>query len=275
MDAVPTYHTRASLRADLARLGVRAGDTVFLHAAMRAVGPILNGPEILAYALLDAVGVNGTIMVYTNWDTLHEGLLDHTGRVLPEWRDHVPGFDPQASRAIRINGIIAETVRTMHGARRSGNPAASMAAIGRDADWLTANHPQDYGYGNGSPLAKLVETEGRVLMIGAPWRKCTLIHHAEHLARIPDKLVVKYEVPFSAPHGTVWRFIEEYETDDPVHPALPVDHIERIVTDFVAAGNGLRGLVGSASSLLMDAKPLVAFAVEWLECWAETRRWSY
>ncbi len=272
MDVVPAYYTRASLRADLTRIGVRAGDTVLLHAAMRAVGPILNGPDVLANALLDVVGDHGTVMVYTNWDTLHEGLLDDDGRVLPDWRDHVPGFDAQASRAIRINGIIAETVRTMPGARRSGNPAASMAAIGRDAEWLTTNHPQDYGYGEGSPLAKLVETKGRVLMIGAPWRKCTLIHHAEHLARIPDKLVVKYEVPFATPSGTYWRFIEEYETDDPVHPALPDNHIERIVTDFVAAGNGSQGLVGSASSLLMDAQPLAAFAVEWLECWAATRR---
>lgn len=274
MDAVPAYHTRASLRADLTHIGVRAGDTVLLHAAMRAVGPLLNGPDVLASALLDVIGDDGTVMVYTNWDTLHEGLLDDDGRVLPEWRAHVPGFDPQASRAIRINGVIAETVRTMPGARRSGNPAASMAAIGRDAVWLTANHPQDYGYGEGSPLAKLCETKGRVLMIGAPWRKCTLIHHAEHLARIPGKLVVKYEVPFSASGGTFWRFIEEYETDEPVHPALPDNHIEQIVTDFVAHGNGSQGLVGSALSLLMDAQPLVTFAIDWLECWAATRHCS-
>lgn len=271
MDDVPAYHTRASLRADLIRIGVGAGDTVLVHAAMRAVGPLLNGPDILAHALLDVVGADGTIMVYTNWDTLHEDLLDGDGRVLPEWRDHVPGFDPAASRAVRINGIIAETVRTMPGARRSDNPAASMAAIGKQADWITADHPQDYGYGEGSPLAKLVETGGYVLMIGAPWRKCTLIHHAEHLARIPDKLVVKYEVPFAAPGGTSWRFIEEYETDDPVHPALPDNHIEQVVTDFVAAGNGSQGLIGSASSLLMDAQPLVEFAVDWFERWAAER----
>lgn len=271
MSDIPAYHTRASLRDDLIRIGVRAGDTVLLHAAMRAVGPLLNGPDILVTALLDVVGADGTIMVYTNWDTLHEELLDDDGRVLPEWRDHVPGFDPAASRAVRINGVIAETVRTMPGARRSGNPAASMAAIGKQADWLTADHPQDYGYGEGSPLAKLVETGGRVLIIGAPWRKCTLIHHAEHLARIPDKVVVKYEVPFANVSGIFWRYIEEYETDEPVHPALPDNHIGQIVADFVDAGNGKQGRIGSASSLLMDAQPLVAFAVDWLERWAATR----
>lgn len=268
MSDLPAYHTRASLRDDLKRIGVQAGDTVLLHAAMRAVGPLLNGPDVLANALLDVVGRDGTIMVYTNWNTLHEDLLDDDGHVLPEWRAHVPGFDPAASRAIRINGVIAETVRTMPGARRSGNPAASMAAIGRQADWITADHPQDYGYGPGSPLAKLVETNGRVLMIGAPWRKCTLVHHAEHLARIPDKLVVRYEVPFAAGGDIIWQFIEEYETDLPVHEALPDNHIEMIVTAFVNQGHGVQGQIGNAASLLMDARSLVSFAVDWLEQWA-------
>ena len=39
---------------------------------------------------------------------------------------------------VRMNGIIAEFVRTMPGARRSGNPGASVAAIGKLADWITA-----------------------------------------------------------------------------------------------------------------------------------------
>jgi len=34
-------------------------------------------------------------------------------------------------------------------------------------EWSTANHPLDYGYGPGAPLAKLVEVGGKVVMIGA------------------------------------------------------------------------------------------------------------
>ncbi len=82
-------------------------------------------------------------------------------------------------------GILAEFIRTTPGARRSGNPGASVAAIGAQAEWLTADHPLDYGYGPGSPLAKLVEAGGKVLMAGAPPDTMTLLHHAEHLARIP------------------------------------------------------------------------------------------
>lgn len=265
--ALPAYRTRASLRADLTALGVRAGDTVMLHAAMRSVGPLLNGPDALSHALLDVVGPDGTLLVYTSWDSVHDDLLDEDGRVLPAWRDHVPGYDAQASRAARMNGIIAEFVRTMPGARRSANPGASVAAVGRLADWITADHPLDYGYGADTPFSRLVEVGGRVLMVGAPWDTMTLVHHADHLAAIADKRTIRIEIPFAGAAGTAWRFIEEFETGDPVHAALPENYIEQIVTAFVAQGGGRQGLIGAAPSLLVEARPTVAFAIRWLETW--------
>ncbi|OYY67848.1 aminoglycoside N(3)-acetyltransferase [Sphingomonas sp. 28-63-12] len=270
-DDLPNYRTRTSLGEDLWRIGIRPGDTVMLHAAMRRVGPLLNGPDALAHALLDVVGADGTIMVYTSWDSVHDDLLDDDGRVLPQWRDHVPGFDPQASRAVRMNGIIAEFVRTIPGARRSANPGASVAAIGKLADWVTADHPQDFGFGEGTPLARLVEIGGRVLMAGAPWDTMTLVHHADHLAPLPAKQKLRYEVPFASKTGTAWRFIEEFDTSEPIMAGMPDDYIERIVTAYVAGGGGHQGLIGRAPSLLVDARPMLAFAIGWLENWARTR----
>ncbi|MBP0580750.1 aminoglycoside 3-N-acetyltransferase [Labrys sp. LIt4] len=267
-EALPAYRSRASLRDDLRRLGIREGDMVMVHAAMSRLGPLLNGPDALSHALLDVVGPQGTMMVYTDWDSVHTDLLDEEGRVLPAWRDHVPGFDQQASRAVRANGVIAEFVRTMPGAHRSGNPGASMAAIGARAAWLTADHPQDYGYGEGSPLAKLVAAGGRVLMAGAPWDTMTLIHHADHLARLPGKRILRYEVPFAGKNGTIWRFIEEFDTTEPVLEDIPPNYIERIVSAFVAQGGGRQGLIGQAPSLLVDARPMLDFAIAWLEAWA-------
>ena len=264
-DDLPDYRTRAALRDDLTRIGLRAGDTVMVHAAMSKVGPLLNGPDALSNAILDVVGPDGTLVVYTSWDSVHDDLLDDDGRVLPEWRDHVPGFDRQVSRAVRMNGIIAEFVRTMPGARRSGNPGASVAAIGRQAEWITVDHPQDYGFGEGSPLAKLVELNGRVLMVGAPWDTMTLVHHADHLADLPDKAVLRYEVPFATAEGTAWRFMEEFDTTEPVIAGLPDNYIEQIVTAYVASGSGHEGSIGLAPSLLVDAKPMLAFAIQWLE----------
>ena len=257
--------TRAALRNHLRRLGVGAGDAVMVHAAMRKVGRLLNGPDALIGALLDAVGPQGTILAYTDWDAAYEPLLDAHGRVPHDWRAHVPPFDPVASRAIRDNGVLAEFIRTTPDARRSGNPGASVAAVGARADWFTTGHPLDYGYGEGSPFAKLVAARGKVLMVGAPFDTMTLLHHAEHLARIPNKRVRRYEVPFATPEGVRWRMTEEFDTSEPVVPGLPDDYFADIVREFLADGQGARGLVAEAPSLLVGAAPICAFAVAWLE----------
>jgi aminoglycoside 3-N-acetyltransferase len=259
------FRTRASLRADIERLGIRPEDTVMVHAAMRRVGRLLNGPDALIGALLDATGPNGTILAYTDWDACYEALLDRDGHVPAEWREHVPPFDAARSRAARDNGAFAEFLRTWPGARRSGNPGASVAALGAQADWITADHPLDYGYGEGSPLARLVAAGGKVLMIGAPLDTMTLLHHAEHLARIPGKRIRRYEVPFATPAGTQWRMVEEFETSRAIVPGLDDDYSAAILEDFLTTGRGVQGRVGEAASTMVEAAAITAFAVEWLE----------
>lgn len=270
MDA-PTFHTRASLGADLRRLGLAPGDMVMVHAAMSRVGRLLNGPDALIWALRDVVGPAGTVAAYVDWDGAYDELLDAEGRLPDEWRDHVPVFDPAASRAIRDHGVLAEFIRTTPGAARSGNPGASVAAVGARADWLCADHPLDYGYGEGSPLAKLVEAGGKVLMVGAPYDTLTLLHHAEHLARLPGKRLRRYEVPLATAGGVEWRMIEEFETSEPVVEGLAEDFFATIVEAFLASGQGTTGTIGEAPSLLVDAGSLCGFGVAWLEAFSAAR----
>lgn len=262
---VPHFHTRLSLGKDLQELGLRAGDMVMVHAAISTVGRLLSGPDVLIDALRDAVGPSGTIVAYTDWNGAYDELLDCDGRVPEEWRAHIAPFDPALSRAIRDNGVFPEFLRTTPGARRSANPGGSVAAIGARAEWLTADHPLDYGYGDASPLAKLVEAGGKVLMVGAPLDTMTLLHHAEHLTRIPGKRLRRYEAPFATPAGVVWRMLEEFDTSEPVVDGLESDYFARIVTEFLAGGQGAQGPIGEAPSVLVDAASICSFAVAWLE----------
>jgi aminoglycoside 3-N-acetyltransferase len=257
--------TAAELTRELRSLGVMPGDSVMVHAACRSIGPVLGGPDAIITALNDAVGPDGTLMAYLDWEAAWEDLVDAEGRTLPEWRPHVLPFDPARTRAARQNGVLPEFLRTTPGACRSGNPGASVTALGAKAEWLTADHPLDYGYGPGTPLARLVEARGKVLMLGAPRDTMTLLHHAEHLARLPGKRVIRVEVPFATPDGTVWRMIEEFDTSKPCVAALPDNFIERIVTDYLETGAGRQGMVGQAQSVLVEAADILPFAVAWLE----------
>lgn len=259
------FWTRRLLRSHLQAIGLTAGDAVMVHAALRSVGPMINGPDTLIDAILDVVGPGGTLLSYVNWDPQYEDAVDQEGRVPEELKPDIPPFDPQSSRASRSHGAFAEFVRTAPGALRSGNPGASFAAIGSKAAWFTAKHPFDYGYGAASPFAKLVEIEGKVLMVGAPFDTMSILHHAEHLAQIPGKRVRRIEVPRLINGKTEWQMMEEFDTTDPVVDGLDENYFATIVEEFLANGHGNTGTIGSASSILVPAAEIVPFAVQWLE----------
>jgi aminoglycoside 3-N-acetyltransferase len=255
----PALHTRRRLRADLEALGLGNGDAVLVHAALRKVGPILGGPDTLIAALRDAVGPQGTVLAYADWQG-EDDIVD-----VLQLRDDIPAFDPLRSRAIRDNGAFPEMLRTTPSALRSANPGASCVAIGVRAEWFVADHAFDYGYGPQSPFGKLVEADGKTLLLGAPLDSMTLLHHAEHLADILGKHVRRYESPILQDGAKVWRWFEEFDTHDPVVDGLPDDYFASIVSEFLAAGKGRRGNIGAAPSILVKAQEIVPFAVNWLE----------
>ena len=256
---------KKALATQLGKLGIKRGDLVMVHAAMRQVGPLISGPDTLIDALRETLGPTGTLMAYTDWEIGDSGILDDNGNVPESYRAEIRPFDPQGSRSTRDNGILAEFIRTTPGALRSGNPDASVAALGARAGWITADHPLDYGYGENSPLAKLIEAKGKVLNVGAPRDTMTLLHHAEHLARIPGKRIRRYDVPFAKGDGVVWRTAEEFDTSNPVVAGVSDDYFAEIVSAFLEAGHGSVGKVGNADSLLVPAAEIVAYAVNWLE----------
>lgn len=256
--------TRASLADDLSAIGLADGDAVLVHAALRQVGQIVGGPDAIIDALRDVIGPAGTILGYCDWQ-LEDEMRDD-----PAMRPHIPAFDPERSRSIRDNGYWPEALRTTPGALRSGSPGASMAALGGEAEWFTADHALDYGYGPQSPLGKLVEAKGKVLMLGAPLDTMTLLHHAEHLADFPNKRILRYEAPILVDGETMWRWFEEFDTGE-VPDGLPDDYFATIVGEFLATGRGKRGKIGKASSVLVPADEMVAFGVAWLERWGKTR----
>jgi aminoglycoside 3-N-acetyltransferase len=241
-------------------MGLCPGDTVLVHAALRQVGPVLGGPDSILAALRHVVGPAGTVLAYADWQGQDE--IEN----YPDRHDDQTPFDLLTSRAARENGFWPELVRTTPGALRSANPGASIVALGARAQWFTADHRLDYGYGPGSPLGRLVEADGKVLMLGAPLDTMTLIHHAEHLADIPHR-IVRYRTPMLADDQMVWSSFEEYDTSDPPGETdeLPANYIGQVVEAFLATGSGARGTIGAAASVLVDARQIVPFAIAWLE----------
>jgi len=257
---------RPTLVAQARSLGIGAGDVVMVHASLRAVGPLLGGADVLIEALLEALleaaAPGGTLMMYLGcpspWDDIGCGKLAAEEEALA--REHLPAFDPATTRANPSHGLLAELFRTRPGCRVSSNPGARMGALGEGAARLVADHPDDWGYGPGSPLGRLVEAGGKVLLLGSDRDQVTLLHHAEQLAPFEGKREVTLEVPVLRDGARVWTRCREYDTS-----RGPVDWPERffatIVEDFAASGGARSGPVGHAGSLLMDAGALVDHAI--------------
>jgi aminoglycoside 3-N-acetyltransferase len=54
------------LANDFRKLGIRAGDTVMLHASVRSVGEVAGGPDAIYLALKSALTPEGTLMMYAS-----------------------------------------------------------------------------------------------------------------------------------------------------------------------------------------------------------------
>ena len=258
--------TETQLVKDLQGLGLKPGDTVMLHASVKAVGWIVGGPDVIIQAILDVIGPQGTLMMYAGWEEapyLTIALEEGQGEA---YLAECPAFDPERSRANRKWSILTEYLRTWPGARRSNHPEASVVAVGAKAAWLTKDHPLYYPYGPGSPFAKLCEAGGKVLLLGSPLNAVTVLHYAETIAEIPDKRIVRYRMPILREGKRVWVEIEDIDTGEGiVEGHSNEEYFAEIVREYLASGKGRWGTVGAASSYLFDAAELVDFAVRWLE----------
>jgi aminoglycoside 3-N-acetyltransferase len=227
-----------------------------VHSSLRAGGRIVGGVNVLVQSLLHTIGPEGTLAAYVDFEPFWDENDDPAD---------IPPFDKRIAHAARDHGVLHETLRNWPGALRSDHPDAGVVAIGRLARWITKDHPFQYGYGPGSPFERIVQANGRVLMIGAPLDTITILHYAEHMADIPGKRVIRYRRLMEGRDGPAWVEFEEFDTGDPVTDSLPDGHFEQIAKAYLAAGHGTEGRVGAAPAYLFDSPHLVGFAIEWLE----------
>ena len=201
--------TKTQLSRDLKKLGLSAGQVVMLHASVKRIGWVVGGPDVVLDAILEILTSSGTLMMLASWeDNPYE--LAHWPRERQEaYLQECPAFDPQRSRADRREmGILTEYLRTRPNACRSRHPF-SYVAVGERAKWITDEHPWQYRDGPGSPLAKLCEAAGYALLLGSPTGNVTLLHHAEHLADVPNKRIDRYRMPILQDGRCVWMDFEE------------------------------------------------------------------
>lgn len=261
--SLPAPDDGERLAGALSALGVRSGDVLLVHASLRSVGHVVGGPGAVLAALRRAVGREGTVVV--------PSFTPENSDTSPHYRARVRGLDAGAREAVRSSmppfdpaltpapsmGALAEAVRTAVGARRSGHPQTSFAALGPRAAELLARHRPDCHLGEGSPLARLYEADARILLLGTGFDTCTAFHLGEY--RRPGPPLRRYRCVV-APRGVrQWWEYEDVALDDGDFAALGADFEES-----AGPGDVTTALIGSAPCRLVRLRAAVDFATEWL-----------
>src|SRR5262245_52650273 len=158
-----TFSTN-ELTEQLLALGVKQGGVLVVHTAFSKVAPVEGGPHGLITALQKAIGPNGTLAMPSMSD------------------DDDDPFDARQTACLGM-GVVANTFWKLSSVLRSNNPHA-FAAIGPRAGEITAAHSLDVAHGLGSPVGRIFELDGQVLLLGVGHDADTTIHLAETMAGV-------------------------------------------------------------------------------------------
>jgi aminoglycoside 3-N-acetyltransferase len=165
-----TIQTFDRLLEDFRALGLEPGDTVIVYSSLKSLGFVENGPQTVIKALYQSVSPGGTIAFPAYF--MPAGTIYDTCKL----KDYV--FDP---RVHKTNvGRIPEEFLKFPGVERSLHPTHSVAALGRNARYLTeAHHLATSTFGKGSPWDRLIEIGGKVVGLGIPMAPGGLYHPLE------------------------------------------------------------------------------------------------
>ncbi|MFX0547240.1 aminoglycoside N(3)-acetyltransferase [Roseovarius sp. S1116L3] len=249
------FHTQDDLMRDLAALGICPGDRLFVHASLRAVGPVIGGPRMVIQALQGVLGPAGLLgMPGFSSDAYFPDDIDVEVSEAQRRRieDAVPGFDLQRSPTDGM-GVLAELFRTWPGTHRSDHPAVSLCFNGRGAADLIARHSLDWALGAGTPMGALCEMPcAKVALIGVGWNRCSALHTAETLAQTRRTKTRRVKM---APG----RWAEMEDVADDLNRLFP-----DVGAGFEQTGAVTRGSFGAAKARVCGLADLVAFAAPWI-----------
>ena len=244
----------------LRSVGLQRGDSVMVHTSLGKIGYVCGGAQVVIEALIESVGEEGTIMMPTqSWKNLDPENGVHSDADESDWdriRENWPAYN-KAITPTNTMGVVAEMFRSWPGAVRSDHPARSVAAWGMNAEYLTKDHDLSDIFGDTSPIGKLYDLDGKVLLIGVGYDKNTSIHLADVRAVYRGKHTCVEHSAVMENGKRVWKAYETLFVDG--------EDFNEIGTAFENACPIHKASLGNGTIRLMKQRDLVDFAVRWIE----------
>jgi len=233
----------------LRELGIGRGEVLMVHSSLSSFGYVEGGAETVIAALQEVIGAEGTLLM--------PSYGDFRGGEYGKVQGNEVIFDVRTSPSQM--GKITDVFWRLPEVRRSLHPTHCTAAWGQLRDELLAGHEHcRWSCGYGTPLYKLKEVGGKILLIGVDHRVNTFIHTIEDTGPTPSTTSVLFEpkvVDYAGKIVTV-----------PTHPHLPGLARRYHIADAFCRERSLQreAQVGLATLRLVDAAGFYAAAQEQL-----------
>ena len=254
--------TVRTLVKDLKNIGVTDGMVLLVHSSLSSIGWVCGGAVAVILALEEVLGKEGTLIMPTHSGDLSDPAKWENPPVPIDWceeiRKTMPSFDSELTPTRGV-GVIPEIFRKQEGVLRSDHPQVSFAACGKYAEYITGEHSLEYAFGEKSPLAKIYELNGYILLLGVGHTNNTSLHLAEYRADYPSKSEETSGLPLVVSGSREWVDIVDIKSY--------TDDFEDIGSAFSKSSDisVIEAKIGQARSRFFSQKKLVDFAVSWME----------
>jgi len=165
------------LSSALRRLGINAGDHLFMHSDIGKFGRLA---AVNRHNFLTSI-IESILLTVTPGGTL----------IMPTFtysfcRNEV--FDQEKSPS--TVGALTEFFRNCHGVTRSAHPIFSVAALGQKQDYF-CDVSMD-AFGAGSIFEKMYLANTKIVFLGARFHACTYLHYIEQCLNVPYRFKKKF-----------------------------------------------------------------------------------
>ena len=230
----------------LQQLGIRNGDVLLVHSSMSGFEGFDGKVTDIISVLQKSVGTEGTLLMPT---------IPFMGTAI-EYMQAGKIFDVR--RTPSRMGMISEFFRRMPEVKRSVHPTHSVAAWGARVNDILLDHDKcETPCGRQSPYGKLLDFNGKILLLGTGIRALTFYHTLEE--------IFEKEIPVSPLTDKKYLMQSKTETGELVttktrlfNPAVSKRrNIDPLIPELKSMGYWREYRVGTLSAILLDANEIL------------------